>query len=180
MEGDAWNASARQEVSALFGSLADEWETRHSPARTAVVADALQRGLPEGRLAGTVIEPGSGLGTYSGLLADRFDRAVAVELTPEMLVRAPAEPARRVLADASNLPFADGAAAAVVLINMFLFPHEVDRVLAADGWVVWINSSGESTPIHLMPEQVAAALPGEWTGVAARAGAGIWAVLTRA
>lgn len=174
-----WDATARHEVSSLFGALADEWATRHSPARSAVVADALHRGLPPGRLKGTVIEPGSGLGVYSGMLADRWERAVAIELTPEMLIRAPAEPACRVLADASRLPFAAGGTAAVALINMFLFPAEVERVLSADGVLIWVNSSGENTPIHLMPEEVADALPGEWEGLAARAGVGLWTVLRR-
>ena len=59
-----------------------------------------------------------------------------------MLLRAPAEPGHRVLADGARLPLADGAASAVVLVNCFLFPAEVDRVLGPDGVVVWVNSSG--------------------------------------
>ena len=57
-----------------------------------------------------------------------------------------------------------GAAAAVVLVNCFLFPDEVDRVLAPDGVVVWVNSSGAETPIHLPPDDVVAALPGSLGG----------------
>ena len=37
---------------------------------------------------------------------------------------------------------------------------EVERVLSRGGAVVWVNSSGEQTPIHLSPEDVRAALPG--------------------
>jgi len=66
-----------------------------------------------------------------------------------------------------------------VLINAFLFPVEVDRVLAPGGLVVWVNSSGESTPIHLTAEEVVEVLPGDWDGVAARAGVGTWCVLHR-
>ena len=57
-----------------------------------------------------------------------------------------------------------------MLVNCFLFPEEVDRVLAPDGVVVWVNSSGAETPIHLPPDDVAAALPGRWTGVESTAG----------
>ena len=74
----------------------------------------------------------------------------------------------------------DASVDAVVLINMLLFPGEVDRVLAPGGTVVWINSSGESTPIHLLDEEGAAALPGTWSGVSSRAGIGLWSVLRRA
>ena len=70
-----------------------------------------------------------------------------------------------------RLPIHDAAADAVILINMFLFPDEVERVLAPQGLVVWVNSSGEHTPIHLSPEEVAQQLPGAWNGVKARAGA---------
>jgi hypothetical protein len=97
-----------------------------------------------------------------------------------MLRRSPPAPGRRVQADAATLPLADGSASAVVLINALLFPPEVDRVLAPGGAVVWVNSSGEETPIHLPPEEVAAVLPGEWDGVASRAGVGLWCVLRRA
>ncbi len=46
--------------------------------------------------------------------------------------------------------------------------------------IVWVNTRGADTPIHLPPEDVAAAMPGEWKGVAAEAGLGIWAVVRRA
>lgn len=62
---------------------------------------------------------------------------------------------------------------------MFLFPDEVECVLAPGGCVVWVNSSGEATPIHLLPDEVAEALPGTWEGTGARAGTGLWTVLRR-
>ena len=174
-----WDAHARAEVSRLFDGLAPEWHTRSSPQRTAVVADALDRGGVDDR-SGLAVEVGSGIGTYSAMLAERFAGVVAVELSMEMHRLAAGAPAARVLADGSRLPVGDDAAAAVVLINMLLFPAEVDRVLAPGGCLVWVNSSGESTPIHLPPEEVATALPGRWAGVSARAGVGLWAVFRRA
>jgi hypothetical protein len=44
---------------------------------------------------------------------------------------------------------------------------------------VWVNSSGDQTPIHLAASDVEATLPGAWDGVASRAGAGLWAVFRR-
>jgi SAM-dependent methyltransferase len=173
-----WDGADRTKVGSYFDELAADWHTRVSPERNAVVEDVLARGV-EGEQHGLAIEVGSGIGTYSPLLAARWDGVVAVELSMEMLRRSPAAPGRRVQADASMLPLPDASAAAVVLINMLLFPAEVDRVLAPGGIVVWVNSSGEETPIHLPPADVAAALPGEWEGVQSRAGVGLWCVLHR-
>jgi hypothetical protein len=86
----------------------------------------------------------------------------------------------RVQADASELPLADRSVSALVLVNMLLFPVEVDRVLAADGSLVWVNSLAELTPIHLSAQDVGEALPGRWEGLASRAGGGTWCVLRRA
>jgi hypothetical protein len=177
---EPWDDAARDQVAAYFDGLAGEWHTRTSPERDAVVVDALDRGLPELGRADVCVELGSGIGTYTPLLARRWRRVLATEVALEMLVRAPALPGHRVLADGSRLPLVDGGASAVVLVNCFLFPAEVDRVLGADGVVVWVNSSGDQTPIYLPAEDVAAALPGGWTGVASGAGAGLWCVLRRA
>lgn len=176
----AWDDAARAEVAAYFDGLAPEWHTRTSPQRDAVVVDALERGLPDdlGSLD-VCVELGSGIGAYTPMLAQRWRRVLAVEIALEMLHRAPAALGHRILADGARLPLADGAAAAVVLVNCFLFPAEVARVLAQDGVVVWVNSSGAETPIHLPPDDVVAALPGEWTGVQSAAGAGIWCVARR-
>lgn len=176
-----WDEAARAEVAAYFDDLAPQWHTRTSPERDAVVADALQRGLPDDlATADLCVELGSGIGAYTPLLADRWSRVLATEVALEMLRRAPAAVGHRVLADGAALPLPDHAASAVVLVNCFLFPTEVDRALGPDGVVVWVNSSGEQTPIHLPPQDVVAALPGDWIGRQSRAGAGIWCVLQRA
>jgi SAM-dependent methyltransferase len=177
---DAWDADARAQVAAYFDGLAAEWHTRTSPERDAVVVDALERGLPADLgPADVCVELGSGIGAYTPLLARRWRRVLAVEVALEMLRLAPAEPGHRLLADGASLPLRDGAASAVVLVNCFLFPAEVDRVLAPDGVVVWVNSSGGDTPIHLPADDVVAALPGRWTGVSSGAGVGLWCVLRR-
>lgn len=176
----AWDEVAQAEVAAFFDALAPEWHTRTSPERGTVVADALDRGLPPSAGAdGTCVELGSGIGAYTPLLARRWARVVAADLSLEMLLRAPTEVGHRVRADGSRLPLAAGAASALVLVNCFLFPAEADRALAQDGVLVWVNSSGAETPIHLSAEEVVAALPGRWEGVHSGAGVGTWCVVWR-
>jgi SAM-dependent methyltransferase len=175
-----WDDTARAEVAAFFDGLAPEWHLRTSVERDAVVTDALERGLPDdASVQGVCIELGSGIGAYTPILARRWRQVLAVEVSLEMLLRAPRSVGHRVLADGSRLPLVDGVADAVVLVNCFLFPGEVDRVLAPDGLVVWVNSSGDGTPIYLPPDDVMAALPGEWHGMRSEAGAGIWCVVRR-
>jgi SAM-dependent methyltransferase len=173
-----WDDAARAEVAAFFDGLAPEWHQRTGPARDAVVADALDRGVGE-RGGDVCVELGSGIGAYTAALAKRWSRVLATEVSLEMLLRSPRDVGYLVLSDGARLPLRDGTADAVVLINCFLFPVEVDRVLARDGVVVWVNSSGAETPIHLPVEAVVSALPGEWAGVQARAGVGIWCAVRR-
>ncbi|MGH9085662.1 MAG: class I SAM-dependent methyltransferase [Acidimicrobiales bacterium] len=175
-----WDDEARSEVTAYFDQLASDWHTRTSPQRDAVVADALERGLAAtGAVGGTCVELGSGIGAYTPMLAASWDTVLAVEVSLEMLRLAPVDVGSRVLADGAQLPMADARADAVVLVNCFLFPEEVGRVLGRGGLVVWVNSSGAETPIHLTPTEVVTALPGTWEGVRATAGVGEWCVLRR-
>lgn len=176
-----WDDAARAEVAAFFDALAPSWESRTTPERAAVVTDCLERGLPPDLdRAGVCVEVGSGTGAYTAALAERWATVLAVEVSLEMSRRAPAAPGHRVIADGARLPLADGAAAAVVLVNAFLFPAEVERVLGPGGVVVWVNSSGPETPIHLPAGELVATLPGRWDAVHSRAGAGTWAVARRA
>jgi len=180
LDADGWTPDLRDLVEDYFDDLADEWHTRSSPERMAVVTDALSRGLAQvGAPVGIAVEVGSGIGAYSSLIAERFGRVIAIDLSLEMLKRAPDGPAHRVQADGASLPMGDSSAAAIVLINAFLFPAEVERALAPDGTLVWVNSSGEQTPIYLSVDDLVARLPGEWTGAASRAGEGHWCVLRR-
>jgi len=181
LDAGGWTDDLRDQVEEFFDGLAGEWHTRVSPQRTAVVMDALVRGLdPLGPFAGVAVEVGSGIGIYSSLIAERFAAVVAIDLSLAMLKLAPIGPAHRVQGDGARLPLRDGSAAAVVLINAFLFPGEVERVLSQDGALVWANLSGEQTPIYLSVDDLVARLPGTWTGTSSRAGEGHWCVLRRA
>ena len=173
-----WDSQTSDQVVAAFDALAPEWHTRTSPQRTAVVEDALNRGLGL-RRDSLAVEVGAGIGTYSGLLAERFDEVLAVDISLEMIRLAPEDRSHRLVGDGAMLPVRNGSADAVVMINAFLFPAEVSRVLRGGGVVVWVNSSGDQTPIHLSTDDVVSSLPFPVEGVEARAGVGTWCVLTR-
>ncbi len=171
-----WTPERAAKVESLFDELAVDWHARFRPGREGALVDALDRGeVPAGRC----LELGSGVGLVSGLLADRMAAVVAVDLSAEMLRRAPTSPPR-VRADASRLGFADATFDVIVLQNMLLFPGEVDRLLVADGTIVWVNSSGPTTPIHLTADELDRALPGAWAVTASEHGRGTWAVARRA
>ncbi len=173
-----WSADTASTVSGLFDSLAPDWHDNHNdPERVASLSDAFARGtVAEGRL----VELGCGTGVGTALMAASRDVAAAVDLSAGMLAHADPSCAPLVRGDASALPFPDGCVDALVLLNMLLFPGEANRVLAPEGSLVWVNTGGESTPIHLTAQQVVDALPGEWRAVASRAGTGTWCVARRA
>lgn len=173
---DGWTEARRAEVVALFDELADDWSSRDIPGREAPVLDALDRGLAAAPPATRriALDIGAGNGIHTRHLAPHFEVLASVDISAEMLRNAPARPAARVQGDASNLPVADRSIDVLVLANAFLFPAEVERVLASDGVVLWINSRGTGTPIHLLAAEVDEALPGAWTGVASTAGWGTW------
>lgn len=176
--GEAWTTDDAARVAAVFDGLAPEWSERHvDPDKAAPVLDAIDRGAAP--LDGRWIELGSGTGAGTRLLHGRARQQISVDLSQQMLAHAPSGLAPKVRADSSRLPFPDDTADVVLLINMLLFPHEVDRILRPTGKLVWVNTLGDQTPIHLAPAEVAAALPGTWTGVASHAGTGLWAVLER-
>ena len=173
-EPSGWTPERKAKVAELFDALASSWHTREAATEHDAVTDALDRGGPFA--PGPCLELGSGTGAFTSRLRSALGTVVSVDLAAEMLRRG-AGP--RVQADSAALPFPDGAATTVVLINMFLFPAEVDRVLAPDGAVVWVSVLADRTPIYLSAEDVQQALPGDWAGAAADAGWGSWAVFRR-
>ena len=175
-EPDGWTDERARKVRDLFDGLAPEWSSRHRDDRMVPLVDALERG---GVSASSCLELGSGTGPGTRLLSQHFSRVFAFDLSPEMLRRLDPAWADRIRADGCHLPLRDGSAEVLVLMNMLLFPAEVDRILATDGALVWVNSRGAQTPIHLCAEDVARALPGSWAGCAAQAGQGSWCVLRR-
>src|ERR1044072_3500117 len=75
LDAAGWTGKLRDEVEEFFDGLAEEWHPRSSPERTAVVMDALTRGLDPLQVPrGLAIEVGSGIGAYSPLPGPRFPR----------------------------------------------------------------------------------------------------------
>ncbi|MEL6981734.1 MAG: methyltransferase domain-containing protein [Actinomycetota bacterium] len=174
---EGWSSGRAAKVAELFDSMAAEWaERKVEPVKAAPVLDAVERGGLD--LTGRWVELGSGGGAGALLLHDRVDRLLSVDLSGEMLSHAP-DLAPKVQADASRLPFPDDTADVILAINMLLFPAEVDRLLAPGGALLWVNTLGDRTPIHLPPADVVDVLPGTWEAVTARAGSGFWAVVRR-
>lgn len=174
----AWDSTRADKVGTLFDSMAADWSEDHvNPTKAAPILDALDRGLAS--TAGRWLELGSGTGAGTRVLHGHVASLVAFDLAAEMLANAPGELAPRVRGDASILPFGDDTFDVVMMVNMLLFPTEVDRVVAPGGMVLWVNTLGDQTPIHLPVMDVVAALPGTWRGVTARAGTGFWATLSR-
>jgi hypothetical protein len=176
-EPAAWTSERKTKVAELFNAMAPEWSKRTSTERREPLRDALARSRE--LTDGLCIEIGSGTGASTPDLSDRFRTVVALDLSREMLRHAPVQSGHRVQGDAVALPFADGSASCLVLVNALLFPQEMNRVLQATGTLVWVSSLGDFTPIYLAADDVEKALPGEWSGVAGEAGWGSWVSLQR-
>ncbi|MEM8745062.1 MAG: class I SAM-dependent methyltransferase [Actinomycetota bacterium] len=177
-----WHPERAARITDLFDGMASDWSEEHvDPTKAAPVRDALDRGRVP--LDGEWIELGSGTGAGARVLEGRVGSLVCTDLSFEMLRHAP-DLAPRVRADATSLPFADDRFDAALLINMLLFPTELLRVLRPSGTVVWVNTLGDQTPIHLSIDDVADALTAvdglARTGFTARAGTGFWATFTAA
>lgn len=174
-----WTKESATFMRELFDDMAPTWnEGRDNNFKRLPLQDALDRG--EVGEPAVILELGSGTGLGTKVLAERFPgRISAMDIALGMLTEAEPNWGARTQADASTLPVLDNAVDMVVLVNALLFPSEIERVLRPNGAVVWVNSLGVNTPIHLSAEDVVLALPGEWGGVASRAGTGTWAVVRR-
>jgi SAM-dependent methyltransferase len=177
MDADSWTSERAAQIASLFDSLASAWPERDLPQRHDALRDALARGgaFPNG----WCLEVGSGTGNTTGDLRAAFEVVVSIDFSREMLSLASSKGCQ-VQADASCLPVRAGSVTVVALVNMFLFPTEMARVLADDGVLLWVSTNGDATPIYLSPVDVLKALPGNWDGVSAQAGWGTWLTARRA
>ena len=174
-QANSWTPQRASEVTSFFDEIAPDWNQRIPAGEMAGIADALERG--QVTPAGLCLEIGAGTGRATAHLAPWFNQVVAMDISLEMLKQLEAAP--RLAADGAQLPCPDHIADAVALANMFLFPEEIKRVLKPGGQLIWYNSIGEHTPIHLSPEQLLQALGGDWHGTASQWSHALWCVLRR-
>jgi SAM-dependent methyltransferase len=172
-----WDAGRAAQVAGAFDELAAGWDQRvHAGELADALGDALDRG---GHFRSPVVELGAGTGGGTRLLAERFPDVVAGDLSAGMLARLDSRLAHRLRLDASRLPLRSGSVGTLVCVNMLLFAGEVRRVLGPGGALVWVNSIGPRTPIHLSAGTVSAVLGADFEVVASEAGWGTWAVAHR-
>lgn len=174
---DAWTPERAAQIASFFDSAAPEWRERDQPQRHDALADALARGGPFP--SGWCVEVGSGTGNVTRDLQQAFPDVASTDLSREMIRLTPFS-GRQIQSDANALPLRSGSASVIALVNMFLFPAEIARVLSDDGVLLWVSTSGEETPIYLPPADVLSALPGAWDGITAEAGWGTWLTARRA
>lgn len=173
----SWDSFRAAKVSSLFDSMASTWSEKDFNSRVIPVMDCMDRGgVTKGALG---VELGSGTGAYSDMLSELFQHLLCVDISQEMLINSRAKRGLRVRGDGALLPLADGSVDGLFLINTLLFPEEIERVLAPSGYVAWISTNGDQTPIYLSPEEVATALGDNFLGVSSEAGGGTWSVFRR-
>jgi ubiquinone/menaquinone biosynthesis C-methylase UbiE len=150
----------RGALRAQFERLAPVWDELRSPDAFAAVEPALDA-LPAPPRR--VLDLGTGTGSVAQIVARRFPDAevIGVDLAEKMIDAArgklPLELASRVrfeVADATRLPYEDGAFDLVTLGNMIPFFDELARVVASGGHVLFSFSMGPETPIWVAPERL--------------------------
>lgn len=141
----------RRPLAGMFDRMAPSWDaSRVTPMHMAPLEAALER--VDGPMR--MLDLGTGTGAAARMLAARWPEAevTGADLSPQMVreaqARATSPRERYLVADASALPFADGAFDLVVLLNMIPFYDELRRVIAAGGTVVLAYSFGAGTPIY--------------------------------
>ena len=176
---ETWSGEEAAVIQAEFDEAAAVWNGDRGGYRLPVLADALARGGPFP--AGRAVEIASGTGLLTSRIASVWPDLIAVDLSAGMLARSAAR--RRIQADASRLPLADGCANAVVIGDGPLFAAEITRVLTPGhgSAIVWSNALGTGAPFFVPTEilvQVMTEATGRpWDAVESEAHWGSWVVL---
>ncbi|MFT5530348.1 MAG: putative TPR repeat methyltransferase [Candidatus Poriferisodalaceae bacterium] len=86
-----WDSARAAKVGALFDDLATEWHHHVTVERLDPLRDALKRGVLATDFTSVALEVGSGTGIATPTIASAFKQVVTLDLSSEMLVRAPRE-----------------------------------------------------------------------------------------
>jgi len=180
----------RAPVRRFFDLRADSWDSRtveSDPEFLLPLAAALTHvGEPE-----RALDLGTGTGVAALLIAREFPRCSVrgVDISEPMIKKASKriglDPDGRVafrVADASSLPFEDGAFDLVAQLNLPPFLDETARVLRPGGFFVSATSWGQRTPFYVAPEALerAAARRGLSLVCSERVGNGLFSVFASA
>jgi ubiquinone/menaquinone biosynthesis C-methylase UbiE len=152
----------RRPLTANFDRLAPEWDA----TRVHEISLGAMRAALDGvrRAPRNALDLGTGSGAVARLVAARWPEAevVGADVSREMIGEArrlaTTERQRYDVADASRLPYEDGAFDLVTMNNMIPFFDELARVTAPGGQVAVSYSRGASTPIWVPLERVQAEL----------------------
>jgi SAM-dependent methyltransferase len=143
-----------------FDAIAPVWDTMRDELTFAPYEAALGAVDPPPRKA---LDLGTGTGMGAFTIARRFPEVevVGADMADRMLevarANTPATLGGRVRferADASALPYADGAFELVAHANMIPFFDELARVLAPGGQAVFAFSGGAGTPIYVPADRL--------------------------
>ncbi len=161
-----WTPDLARVTTEVFDALSAGWVDERGGYRAAPLVDALDRGrLPRG---GRCLEIASGTGILTPYLLERWDEVVCVDLSLGMMAHQSHR--CRILADASILPFPDGAFDVIAIGDGPLFAAEAVRLLAGDGVLVWSNALGAGAPYFQRTEAL-------WDKLAEEAPASTWSAL---
>jgi SAM-dependent methyltransferase len=148
----------RRPLTANFDRLAPEWDaTRVDETRLRPIVAALEAVEEPPR---SVLDLGTGTGRVARLAAERWpDAAVTgADISAGMIAEArrlsTSQAQQYDVADASRLPYADGAFDLVAMNNMIPFFDEVARVTAPGGHVAVAYGLGSATPIWVPLDRV--------------------------
>jgi SAM-dependent methyltransferase len=126
------------------------------------------------------VEVSCGTGQATSLLTQRCERVVATDINELMIQGAPRLPRVHWLqADVRRMPFADWSVPLLVGLNAVPHIEEFERVLAADGHILWCTSFGAGTPLYVEPAELLEAMADEWIADIGSAANGDWMLMRR-
>jgi ubiquinone/menaquinone biosynthesis C-methylase UbiE len=140
----------------------------------------VRQGLRQARPAPWALEVSCGTGQATAPLTGFASRVYALDINESMLDLAPRLPeVCYLVGDVHSLPIRTGAVPLLVGLNAVPHVREFDRVLSADGQLLWCTSFGPGTPLYVDPDRLLGLFGPGWRGEAGRAGHGDWLLLSR-